>query len=470
MRNVRTSPITLLFSIFLAIVLAVPQTPVAQANDKGKAWNEDSRAYSEGWPWPPLPNWWNGTDSWYTDQKITNLRLGFWLACRTEWAMNDCIDQVNVYDSKGVLLGSMTFVKNPLFDPFEAKQYWVQTREQGDGPLLDNSLGWVEGKNYPGTYEGHWLLPTGVSTASGNQKAIVSVQRMHSGVQALIQSMSDNDVLEPLPEGITFEVILKSKELKNRAQWIHSNGKDPQVLFPSGDYVVIKGITAKLPWPPLDGNVCKAGNEVKAIRDAVFMGVNIFITGPKSSTMATPGEVVIGTNGWWCFGGLYWDTQKRNLVANVGAAHFYSDGSVVDGWLEVKIKGARVRDWWGISPEEATGYARVELVYEGGVSKIATVSATYNKQFDWIDLRAYGFTYSNPQIKISFQNPTPISTPNPIANPTPAPVATPAPAMTSTPKVIAQPKRKTITCIKGKTTRKVTAINPKCPSGFSIKR
>ena len=30
-------------------------------------------------------------------------------------------------------------------------------------------------------------------------------------------------------------------------------------------------------------------------------------------------------------------------------------------------------------------------------------------------------------------------------------------------------KEKTITCIKATTTKKVTGVNPKCPSGFKIK-
>jgi len=30
--------------------------------------------------------------------------------------------------------------------------------------------------------------------------------------------------------------------------------------------------------------------------------------------------------------------------------------------------------------------------------------------------------------------------------------------------------RKTITCVKGKSTKRVSAVNPKCPKGFKIKR
>jgi hypothetical protein len=36
-------------------------------------------------------------------------------------------------------------------------------------------------------------------------------------------------------------------------------------------------------------------------------------------------------------------------------------------------------------------------------------------------------------------------------------------------KAVAQ-KKKTITCIKGKLTKRVIAIKPKCPSGYKLKK
>jgi len=53
--------------------------------------------------------------------------------------------------------------------------------------------------------------------------------------------------------------------------------------------------------------------------------------------------------------------------------------------------------------------------------------------------------------------------PTPVATPTPTPVATPTP--TSKPVV-----KKTITCVKGKKTIKKTAISPKCPAGYKLKK
>ena len=65
-----------------------------------------------------------------------------------------------------------------------------------------------------------------------------------------------------------------------------------------------------------------------------------------------------------------------------------------------------------------------------------------------------------------FQDPPP---PTPTPTPTPTPVVTaeptPTPTPTPTPKATVA-KRTTITCVKGKTVRKVTAAKPVCPSGF----
>jgi hypothetical protein len=37
-------------------------------------------------------------------------------------------------------------------------------------------------------------------------------------------------------------------------------------------------------------------------------------------------------------------------------------------------------------------------------------------------------------------------------------------------RIIANPKQATITCIKGKLTKKVTALKPRCPTGYKVKK
>jgi hypothetical protein len=36
-------------------------------------------------------------------------------------------------------------------------------------------------------------------------------------------------------------------------------------------------------------------------------------------------------------------------------------------------------------------------------------------------------------------------------------------------RILTSPKKSTITCVKGKITKKLTAVNPKCPAGYKKK-
>jgi hypothetical protein len=78
---------------------------------------------------------------------------------------------------------------------------------------------------------------------------------------------------------------------------------------------------------------------------------------------------------------------------------------------------------------------------------------------------AYGFHYSAPTIKVKLSQevvaPTP--TPTPVATPTTMPTQSAVPTSSEKPVVA---KRTTITCVKGKLSKKVTAVKPKCPSGY----
>jgi hypothetical protein len=69
--------------------------------------------------------------------------------------------------------------------------------------------------------------------------------------------------------------------------------------------------------------------------------------------------------------------------------------------------------------------------------------------------------------------PAPVVTATPTPTPTPTPtesaVASPSPTPTiaaPTPTKAAVAKKTTITCVKGKSVKKVTAVNPKCPKGY----
>jgi hypothetical protein len=84
----------------------------------------------------------------------------------------------------------------------------------------------------------------------------------------------------------------------------------------------------------------------------------------------------------------------------------------------------------------------------GGVQKVATT--VLNERNGWLHLGAYGFGFSSPTLRVKLSQ----AAITPTATPTPKPVVA---------------KKITITCVKGKTSKKVTAVKPKCPTGFKKK-
>jgi len=72
-------------------------------------------------------------------------------------------------------------------------------------------------------------------------------------------------------------------------------------------------------------------------------------------------------------------------------------------------------------------------------------------------LSANGFTFSSPVLKVKLTQEKPVEEQKPLDQIVQAPAAS---------KV---QSKKTIYCVKGKTTKKVTAVNPKCPTGYKKK-
>jgi hypothetical protein len=92
------------------------------------------------------------------------------------------------------------------------------------------------------------------------------------------------------------------------------------------------------------------------------------------------------------------------------------------------------------------------VVYADGEAKKATTLVS--EKNNWLRLSAKGFTYSSPTVKVRLTQEKAIEAPSP----TPSVSAKPAAA-----------KKTSITCIKGKTSKKVTAVSPTCPKGYKKK-
>jgi hypothetical protein len=140
-----------------------------------------------------------------------------------------------------------------------------------------------------------------------------------------------------------------------------------------------------------------------------------------------------------------WDDSSKSLSFKVASPTFDAQGDKNSGVYELAIQKDVAKCIWGdalVNPK-----ATIEVLDDFGSKQIATT--VFTQKGNWIYFRAYGFHYSTPSIKVKLSQNTEVAV---------TPTAAPAPV-----------KKISITCIKGKTTKKVTAINPKCPTGFKKK-
>lgn len=143
------------------------------------------------------------------------------------------------------------------------------------------------------------------------------------------------------------------------------------------------------------------------------------------------------------------DKSTQNLNYKVLSTHFNADGTVAKGTYDLILSSSVARCIYGFT--KAPIQANLTILSEDGSPQVAT--QVINERNGWLTLSAAGFTYSSPTIAVKLTQEAPAVTPTPSAS------------AESTASVTAKTKI-TITCTKGKTTRKVTAVNPKCPIGF----
>jgi len=386
--------------IAIAILLAATTLTPASAADP--------------FPMPPEPKWWKQTG-------LTDIRYGQWITCRDEWQItNDCIAGINIYKPDGTDAGALTYQVPKDFKPSEAEQYWLISNTP-EGEPVENSA-YVKDLQHSIT---HWKLPAGITNSDGTDLINSYVHIMSASLQ--INTTGYNQDISSLPEGYYFEFKLKSSGFAKKIKWVLSNVRDPEVSV-AGDIITVKGLPENSPSAQLGDQVCEQ-NLLKAKTTKRNIAVNMIYYDAGNKTGETrPDDVILGTNGWWCLSDFRFDRVNQQIVVKVGNAHFDE-----------------------FDPAIAAGYAKVEVSYQDGTTKIATVSAKYDSKNDWINLRAYGFTYSSPSLAVSFKGPE---------------QAVKQPVQAT--KTVA-PKKSTITCVKGKTSKKVTGAPPKCPTGFKKK-
>ena len=151
-----------------------------------------------------------------------------------------------------------------------------------------------------------------------------------------------------------------------------------------------------------------------------------------------------------------WNPVTESIDLKLWASHLKRDGSLNRGFYELNISDALAKCFWGINVTTDTK-ARVIISYPGS-NEEAVVETVFTAFKNGVfQVQATNFTFSSPTIKTKIlQQTSSIETTSATADVKPMPVASPL-------------KKTTITCVKGKLTKKVTAVKPKCPAGYKKK-
>jgi len=156
----------------------------------------------------------------------------------------------------------------------------------------------------------------------------------------------------------------------------------------------------------------------------------------------------------------------QSLDYKVLAPHYLEDGTEFLGTYDLNIDSAIARCLYGFT--NAPISATVSVVSDAGENKIAVTQVSEKNGF--INLGAYGFTFSSPTLRVTLTQEKKVET-KPEATATIQnnnDTASKSAAATTVTKKKDSVKA-TITCVKGKVTRKISGANAKCPQGFRKK-
>ena len=156
------------------------------------------------------------------------------------------------------------------------------------------------------------------------------------------------------------------------------------------------------------------------------------------------GGMYVGTNGVCSISTPTWDEGTKTFSWVAAAPHFAPDGTTVNkGFYKAVIPFRDAELLWGMTKaKDAISALEISLTTEAGGTAVYQKSILVKNGNIIIDVS--GFEYSRPKLKIGIKKSYKPAT-----------------------KIL---NKTTITCIKGKTVKKITAVKPVCPEGYTKKQ
>jgi len=157
----------------------------------------------------------------------------------------------------------------------------------------------------------------------------------------------------------------------------------------------------------------------------------------------TSGDMYVGSNGVCGLSTPVWNNDEKTFTWQAAAPHFAPDGVTQNkGFYKAVIPVNDAKLLWGLeNPNDAATALEISVTTEDGGSSAALKSVSVKNGKIIIDVSNFG--YSRPKLRIGIKA-----------------SYKPAKSMIN---------KSTITCVLGKTVKKITAVKPSCPAGYMKK-
>jgi len=215
---------------------------------------------------------------------------------------------------------------------------------------------------------------------------------------------------------------------------------------PGGEYNAIS-ITGTPVTVPLAKNVkdCEGEEGVSKANVRQFQMIAMAANDDNSGfgVEGTSGGMYVGSNGVCGLSTPVWSEEDKAFTWRAAAPHFAPDGVTVNkGFYKAVIPTADAALLWGMTnPNDAASALEISLTTEeGGTAAFLKNISVKNGR---IIIDVSGFEYSRPKLKIGIKK-----------------------GYKPAAKIL---NKTTITCIKGKAVKKITAVKPACPAGYKKK-
>jgi hypothetical protein len=216
---------------------------------------------------------------------------------------------------------------------------------------------------------------------------------------------------------------------------------------PGGEYNAIS-ITGTAVTVPLAKNVkdCEGEEGVSKANVRQFQMIAMAANDDNSGfgVEGTSGGMYVGSNGVCGLSTPVWSEEDKAFTWRAAAPHFAPDGVTVNkGFYKAVIPTADAALLWGMTnPNDAASALEISLTTEAGGTAAFLKNISVKNGRIIIDVS--GFEYSRPKLKIGIKK-----------------------GYKPAAKIL---NKTTITCIKGKAVKKITAVKPACPAGYKKKK